>query len=124
MSEAVVTQRLIGRRRFLTGAGAVAVLGALDGCRLVPGDSRTKALHLPRLHASVDESRGLRSAPALSAHRVRGSTWRRSARRRSSTTTDTAAAAGRSWGSGAIATSNAMATGERDIAVIGCGALD
>jgi glycine/D-amino acid oxidase-like deaminating enzyme len=28
-----------------------------------------------------------------------------------------------SWGSGAIATSKAMATGERDIAVIGCGAL-
>ena len=28
-----------------------------------------------------------------------------------------------SWGSAAIATSNAMATGERDIAVIGCGAL-
>jgi glycine/D-amino acid oxidase-like deaminating enzyme len=28
-----------------------------------------------------------------------------------------------SWGSGAIATANAMATGERDIAVIGCGAL-
>src|SRR6266851_8021136 len=26
-----------------------------------------------------------------------------------------------SWGSGAIATANAMATGERDIAVIGCG---
>ena len=28
-----------------------------------------------------------------------------------------------SWGSGAIATASAMATGERDIAVIGCGAL-
>src|SRR4029453_5984902 len=28
-----------------------------------------------------------------------------------------------SWGSGAIAPSNAMATGEREIAVIGCGAL-
>jgi glycine/D-amino acid oxidase-like deaminating enzyme len=28
-----------------------------------------------------------------------------------------------SWGSGAIATTHAMATGERDIAVIGCGAL-
>lgn len=28
-----------------------------------------------------------------------------------------------SWGSGAIATANAMATGERDIAVVGCGAL-
>src|SRR5262249_38242679 len=28
-----------------------------------------------------------------------------------------------SWGSGAVATAKAMATGERDIAVIGCGAL-
>jgi glycine/D-amino acid oxidase-like deaminating enzyme len=127
MSEAVVTQRLIGRRRFLTGAGAVAVLGAFDGCRLVPGDSRTNAapgLQLPRLHASVDRitritvcTRPFRAqGPRLDVEKIGaktvvhnyghgGSGW------------------SLSWGSGAIATSNAMATGERDIAVIGCGAL-
>jgi hypothetical protein len=50
-------QRLIERRRFLTGAGAVAALGALDACRLVPGSSRTTApptLQLSPLRASVD----------------------------------------------------------------------
>jgi hypothetical protein len=53
----VAMQRLIGRRRFLTGAGAVAVLGALDGCRFVSGGSRANAspaLQLSRLRASVD----------------------------------------------------------------------
>jgi glycine/D-amino acid oxidase-like deaminating enzyme len=120
-------QRLIGRRRFLTGAGAVAALGALDACRLVPGSSRTTAqptLQLSPLRASVDRitritvcTRPFRAqGPRLDVEKVGtktvvhnyghgGSGW------------------SLSWGSGAIATSNAMATGERDIAVIGCGAL-
>jgi len=120
-------QRLIGRRRFLTGAGAVAVLGALDACRPAPGGSRTNAaptLQLSRLRASVDRitritvcTRPFRAqGPRFDVERVGtktvvhnyghgGSGW------------------SLSWGSGAIATSKAMATGERDIAVIGCGAL-
>src|SRR5690349_16891537 len=51
----MVMQRSIGRRRFLTGAGAVAVLGALDGCRLAPSSSRANArstLQLSPLRAS------------------------------------------------------------------------
>jgi len=117
----------IGRRRFLTGAGAVAALGALDACRLLPGSSRTHplpALQLPPLRASVDRitritvcTRPFRAeGPRLDVEKVGaktvvhnyghgGSGW------------------SLSWGSGAIATSHAMATGERDIAVIGCGAL-
>ena len=120
-------QRLIGRRRFLTGAGAVAALGALDACRFLPGSSRTSAqptLQLSPLRASVDRitritvcTRPFRAqGPRLDVEKVGtktvvhnyghgGSGW------------------SLSWGSGALATANAMATGERDIAVIGCGAL-
>ena len=118
---------MIGRRRFLTGAGAVVALGALDACRSVPGTIRTivqPTLQLPRLRASVDRitritvcSRPFRAqGPRLEVEKVGtktvvhnyghgGSGW------------------SLSWGSGAIATSLAMATGERDIGVIGCGAL-
>jgi glycine/D-amino acid oxidase-like deaminating enzyme len=120
-------QRVIGRRQFLTGAGAVAALGALDACRLAPGSSRANArpaLQLPPVRASVDRitritvcTRPFRAqGPRLDVEKVGaktvvhnyghgGSGW------------------SLSWGSGAIATANAMATGERDIAVIGCGAL-
>jgi glycine/D-amino acid oxidase-like deaminating enzyme len=119
--------RLIGRRRFLTSAGGIAALGALHGCRFVPGVSRSDqaaTLHLPRLRASVDRitritvcTRPFRAqGPRFDVEKIGtktvvhnyghgGSGW------------------SLSWGSGAIATSNAMATGERDIAVIGCGAL-
>ena len=120
-------QRVIGRRRFLTGAGAVAVLGALEGCRFAPGVSRTDAPPippLPRLRASVDRITGITvctrpfraQGPRLDVEKVGtkmvvhnyghgGSGW------------------SLSWGSGAVATAKAMASGERNIAVIGCGAL-
>jgi glycine/D-amino acid oxidase-like deaminating enzyme len=120
-------QKLIGRRRFLTGAGAVAALSVLDACRSAPGAIRTTAhptLQLSPLRASVDRitritvcSRPFRAqGPRLDVEKVGtktvvhnyghgGSGW------------------SLSWGSGAIATSTAMATGARDIAVIGCGAL-
>jgi glycine/D-amino acid oxidase-like deaminating enzyme len=119
--------RLIGRRRFLKGAGAVAALGALDACRLAPGSSRADGrttVQLAPVRASVDRitritvcTRPFRAqGPRLDVEKVGaktvvhnyghgGSGW------------------SLSWGSGAIATANAMATGERDIAVIGCGAL-
>jgi glycine/D-amino acid oxidase-like deaminating enzyme len=118
---------LIGRRRFLTGAGAVAALGALQGCRWVRssgGANAAPTLTLAPLRASVDRitritvcTRPFRAqGPRLDVEKVGaktvvhnyghgGSGW------------------SLSWGSGAIATANAMATGERDIAVIGCGAL-
>jgi glycine/D-amino acid oxidase-like deaminating enzyme len=120
-------RRLIGRRHFLKGASAVAALGVFDACRLVPGSSRGSGqplLQLSPLRASVDRitritvcTRPFRAqGPRLDVEKVGtktvvhnyghgGSGW------------------SLSWGSGAIATSNAMATGERDIAVIGCGAL-
>jgi len=122
----VVMRRLVGRRQFLKGAGAVAVLGALDGCRFARGASGANAprLQLSPLHAGVDRitritvcTRPFRAqGPRLDVEIVGtktvvhnyghgGSGW------------------SLSWGSGAIATANAMATGEHDIAVIGCGAL-
>src|SRR5580765_2819239 len=118
---------VIGRRRFLTGVGAVAALGALDACRYQSGSSRTNGrpvLQLAPLRASVDRitritvcTRPFRAeGPRLDVEKVGaktvvhnyghgGSGW------------------SLSWGSGALATSHAMATGERDIAVVGCGAL-
>jgi glycine/D-amino acid oxidase-like deaminating enzyme len=120
-------QRLIGRRHFLRGAAALAALGALKGCRPIPDTSRSSAgqrLQLARLRAGVDRitritvcTRPFRAAgPRLDVEKIGaktvvhnyghgGSGW------------------SLSWGSGAIATANAMATGEREIAVIGCGAL-
>jgi glycine/D-amino acid oxidase-like deaminating enzyme len=116
--------RVIGRRRFLTGAGAVAALGAWGGCRLPGGTATGPALQLAPLRAGADRitritvcTRPFRAqGPRLDVEQVGtktvvhnyghgGSGW------------------SLSWGSGAIATSKAMATGERDIAVIGCGAL-
>jgi glycine/D-amino acid oxidase-like deaminating enzyme len=123
----ITKSQLIGRRRFLAGAGALAAAGAFHGCRLVPGAGRSDAaatLQLARLRASVDRitqvtvcTRPFRAqGPRFDVEQVGtktvvhnyghgGSGW------------------SLSWGSGAIATSKAMATGERDIAVIGCGAL-
>ena len=115
----------IGRRRFLKGAGALAVLGALDACRAGRGrDAAKPTLQLAPLHASVDRitritvcTRPFRAqGPRLDVEKIGaqtvvhnyghgGSGW------------------SLSWGSGAIATANAMATGEREFAVIGCGAL-
>jgi glycine/D-amino acid oxidase-like deaminating enzyme len=120
-------QRRIGRRRFLSGAAAVATLGALNGCRLPTAGSRPDSrqrLQLTPLRAGVDRitrvtvcTRPFRAAgPRFDVEKIGtktvvhnyghgGSGW------------------SLSWGSGAIATASAMATGERDIAVIGCGAL-
>ena len=49
--------RRVGRRDFLKGAGAIVALGAVDGCRLLPGASRVEgltALQLAPLRVSVD----------------------------------------------------------------------
>jgi glycine/D-amino acid oxidase-like deaminating enzyme len=118
---------LIGRRHFLKGAGAVVALGAVDACRFLPGSRDANGqprLRLAPLRVSVDRitqitvcTRPFRAqGPRLDVEKLGtktvvhnyghgGSGW------------------SLSWGSGAIAAANALATGERDIAVIGCGAL-
>jgi len=118
----------ITRRRMLTGAGAAVLAGAVDGCSvggLPPRRLVTSAiLDLPRLRARPDRitritvcTRPFRAeGPRIEAERIGdktvihnyghgGSGW------------------SLSWGSSSIAVDLAMATGERDVAVVGCGAL-
>jgi len=118
----------IDRRRVLTGAGAALLVTALDSCgvpipatRVVPPNDR---LQLPALRAEIDRitaitvcTRPFRpEGPRLDVERLAdqtiihnyghgGSGW------------------SLSWGSSAIAIDKALATGEREIAVLGCGAL-
>lgn len=119
----------IGRRELLAGAGAAVLVGALQGCSV--GTFGTRAtpppapiLQLPRLRASADRitnitvcTRPFRAqGPRLDVERIGsktvvhnyghgGSGW------------------SLSWGSSTIAVQKALSTGERAVAVIGCGAL-
>jgi hypothetical protein len=117
----------LGRRQLLRGAGAAILIGALDGCAatVIPkGQPPAPALQLVPVRASTDRitritvcTRPFRAAgPRIEAEQVGaklvvhnyghgGSGW------------------SLSWGSSSIAVRMAMAGGERDIAVIGCGAL-
>ncbi|MDP9015057.1 MAG: FAD-binding oxidoreductase [Pseudomonadota bacterium] len=126
----------VRRRELLAGAGAAVIVGALQGCanlgagqaaRLPPPRTeppRPNQLMLPRIRASTDRitritvcTRPFRArGPRLDVEQVGrktvvhnyghgGSGW------------------SLSWGSSGIAVKKALATGERDIAVLGCGAL-
>jgi glycine/D-amino acid oxidase-like deaminating enzyme len=118
----------IGRRQLLAGAGAAALLGGLDACVAPLGGAKRRAnaefLQLTPVHASTDRitrttvcTRPFRAqGPRLDTEHIGskfivhnyghgGSGW------------------SLSWGSSSIAVRNAMASGEKDIAVIGCGAL-
>jgi glycine/D-amino acid oxidase-like deaminating enzyme len=115
----------LGRRQVLAGMGAALSANALGGCGV--GGFRAKrgpTLQLARILASPDRitditvcTRPFRAqGPRLDVEQIGqktvvhnyghgGSGW------------------SLSWGSSAIAVQKATATGERDIAVIGCGAL-
>jgi FAD dependent oxidoreductase len=117
----------IGRRQLLAGAGAAVLLGGLDGCVTALGAKqppKAATLQLTPVRASTDRitritvcTRAFRAqGPRLDAEKIGsklivhnyghgGSGW------------------SLSWGSSTIAVRKAMATGEREIAVIGCGAL-
>jgi hypothetical protein len=118
---------LRGRRRLLSGAGAALLVGALDGCSVGKWGARgagAALLRLEPIRAQVDRitritvcTRPFRAAgPRLDVESVGsktvvhnyghgGSGW------------------SLSWGSSAIAMAKAMATGEKNVGVIGCGAL-
>ncbi|WP_252181360.1 FAD-dependent oxidoreductase [Azospirillum sp. B4] len=120
---------MMGRRNLLVGAGASLMLagcaGSADGGRkpMVPEGARD-ALRLTPIRATPDRitritvcTRPFRAqGPRLEVERIGqklvvhhyghgGSGW------------------SLSWGTGLVATEKAMALGERDIAVIGCGAI-
>lgn len=118
----------VARRRLLAGAGAAFCVGALAGCGAVSGRGAGSVggplLRLTPPRASVDRithitacTRPFRAeGPRIELERIGdkdvvhhyghgGSGW------------------SLSWGSGAVAVEKTMATGQRDIAVIGCGAI-
>jgi D-amino-acid oxidase len=117
--------QLIRRREVLAGAGSALALGTLDGCRpatLRPDPSNR--IDLPPLRLDTDRitaitvcTRPFRAeGPRLEVERIGektvvhnyghgGSGW------------------SLSWGSASNAMARALATGERDIGVIGCGAI-
>src|SRR5262245_47589528 len=117
--------QLVRRRDLLAGVGATLFVGGLGGCgRAALRPPSADRLVLPPLRADTDRisavtvcTRPFRAeGPRLDVERVAektivhnyghgGSGW------------------SLSWGSGSIAMGCALATGERDIAVIGCGAL-
>ena len=120
-------QGLIGRRRMLAATGAALMLGGLEGCASTLGDKRAATapqLQLLPVRASTDRitritvcTRPFRAqGPRLDTEQIGskfvvhnyghgGSGW------------------SLSWGSSGVAVRKAMASGERDVAVIGCGAL-
>ena len=119
----------LGRRRLLAGAGAALLLAAVDGCSVGALQSKRRPasaamLPLAPLRASTDRitqitvcTRPFRAqGPRLDVEQIGqktvvhnyghgGSGW------------------SLSWGSSAIAVEKAMARGEREVAVIGCGAM-
>jgi hypothetical protein len=119
-------QGLIGRRQMLAATGAAVMLGSLEGCASVSDKRAATApqLQLLPVRASTDRitritvcTRPFRAqGPRLDTEQIGskfvvhnyghgGSGW------------------SLSWGSSGVAVRKAMASGERDIAVIGCGAL-
>jgi hypothetical protein len=120
-------QASIGRRRLLTGTGAALLLGGLEGCATTfsaKATPKAPPLQLVPVRASTDRitritvcTRPFRAqGPRLDTEQIGsklvvhnyghgGSGW------------------SLSWGSSGIAVRKAMSSGERDIAVIGCGAL-
>ena len=120
--------RRLQRRAVIGGLAAAVAVGVLDGCtdaRVRPDLAADRGrLSLPRLRATPDRiiaitvcTRPFRAnGPRLDVERIGattvvhnyghgGSGW------------------SLSWGSSSLAVENVRATGERDVAVIGCGAL-
>ncbi len=117
---------VLGRRRFLSGAGASLCLGVLPRCAgtIGAGAQGAARLQLRPLDASVARisritvcTRPFRpQGPRLDVEQIAGKT-----------VVHNYGHGGSGWslsrGSGEIAARKALATGEREIAVIGCGAL-
>lgn len=119
--------RQIERRQFLKAAGAVAALGVFEGCRVAPSAIATPQaprLVLPPLRIGMDRvtritvcTRPFRAlGPRLEVEKIGDKTVVHSYGHGGSGWS-------LSWGYGALATEKVLATGERDVAVIGAGAI-
>ena len=119
----------VGRRQFLEVAGATLFGGALAGCSFGTLESKSRSspspvLQLPRLRVGGDRitnitvcTRPFRAqGPRLDVERIQGKTVVHNYGHGGSGWS-------LSWGSSAIAAENAMASGERQVGVIGCGAM-
>ncbi len=120
----------IGRRRMMAETGALLSLGALAGCAgpMTKGSpsfaASSSVLQLPRINAGVDRitrinvcTRPFRpQGPRLDVESIAGKTVVHNYGHGGSGWS-------LSWGSSAIASDKALATGEKQIAVIGAGAL-
>jgi len=115
----------IPRRDFLTRVGAAAVVGALSGCALdTRRPSSLSQLALPPLRIAPDRI----SAITVCTRPFRAQGPRLEAERRGDKTVIHHYGHGGSgwslsWGYGYEAMQMALATGEHDFAVIGCGAI-
>jgi D-amino-acid oxidase len=115
----------IPRREFMTQAGAAAVMGALSGCALdARRPSGLSQLVFPPLRIAPDRI----SAITVCTRPFRAQGPRLEAERRGDKTVTHHYGYGGSgwslsWGSGYAAVQMALTTGERDFAVIGCGAI-
>lgn len=118
----------IERRQFLVATGATLLGVSLGGCSFgLRGPARSAAgpvLEVPPLRASPDRvtaitvcTRPFRAqGPRLDVEQIQGKTVVHNYGHGGSGWS-------LSWGSGEIAVTKAMATGEREVAVIGCGAI-
>jgi glycine/D-amino acid oxidase-like deaminating enzyme len=117
----------IGRRQFLQGSSAALLGGALAGCSLGAlgrAGTAATALRLEPLRASTDRitnitvcTRPFRAqGPRLEVEAVLGKTVVHNYGHGGSGWS-------LSWGSSAMATELALASGEHEVAVIGCGAI-
>ena len=119
----------VQRREVLAGLGAALVVGALDGCsvdiaRREPPGAPPPRLSLVPLRATPDRI----TAITVCTRPFRAEGPRLDVEQIGSTTVVHNYGHGGSgwslsWGSSGIAVEKALATGERDVGVIGCGAL-
>jgi len=118
--------RTIDRRRFLKGAGAVVAMGAVHGCR-VPDAGVTSGqplLQLPPLRVSVDRiTRVTVCTRPFRAQGPRTDVEKIGARTVVHNYGHGGSGWSLSWGAARTATASALGTGEREIGVIGCGAM-
>ena len=114
----------VARRRLLSGAGALLCVSTLPRCAGNPVKTAPTRLQLAPLDASTSRisaitvcTRPFRAeGPRLDVEQIAGKTVVHNYGHGGSGWS-------LSWGSAEIASQKALATGERDIAVIGCGAL-